>query len=79
MVYFFPNLSNLSIKNIKQKISDLISLGYTKEEVFRITKALPSIYCFNAKNITDKINFYRQINLEFIVIFYTKYLMQVLL
>ena len=29
---------------IKQKIEDIMSLGYTKEEVIKMTKSLPALY-----------------------------------
>ena len=44
-----------SIGNIKQKIEDMKKLGYSREEVIKMTKSFPSIYNFNIENIKQKI------------------------
>ena len=40
---------------MKQKIEDIISLGYTKEEVIRMTKNFPSIYGLSIESMKQKI------------------------
>ena len=76
MTKLLPSLYNLSIENIKKKIEDLILLGYTKEDVLKMTKLLPSLYGLSIENIKKKIIFYKQNNLDFIVVDDTKNLMQ---
>ena len=41
-----------------------------------MTKNLPTLFGLSIKNIADKIKFLRQINLDFVVILYTKSLIQ---
>lgn len=53
-----------------------MALGYTKEEVIQMTKALPTLYGYNIENIIDKINLLRQINLKNVALTDTKRLMQ---
>ena len=36
MAEISPSLFSLSIENIKQKIENLMSLGYTKKEIIRL-------------------------------------------
>ena len=40
---------------MRQKIEDMITLGYTKEEVIKMTKILPSIYGFSIESMKQKI------------------------
>ena len=54
-----------NIKNISQKISDLISLGYTRLSVLKITKASPAIFSLSIENIKKKIE-------DLILLGYTK-------
>ena len=71
-----PSLYGLSIENIKQKIEDLISLGCDKEDVIKMTQNLPSLYSYSIENIKQKIDFYKIVDLDFIVFEDTKKLMQ---
>ena len=48
---------------MKQKISDLEALGYTKEEIISMSLSLPAIYSFTIENIKEKIN-----NTRFIIV-----------
>ena len=40
---------------MKQKIDDIVALGYTKEEVIKITKSFPSIYGYSIETMKQKI------------------------
>ena len=40
---------------MKQKQEDLINLGYTKEEIIKMTKMLPTIYGYSTENMKQKI------------------------
>ena len=51
MTKTIPAIFSYSIENIKQKIEDMISLGYTKEEVIKMTKTSPSIYSYSIEKI----------------------------
>ena len=66
----------LEIDNIKDKINFLIDLGYSKQEVLKMTINFPALYSFSEENIIEKIEYYRKKNLDFIIIENTKYLMQ---
>ena len=50
-----PSIYSLSIENVKQKIEDMVSLGYSKEEIIKMTKSLPTIYGFSIENMKQKI------------------------
>ena len=41
----------------------MMSLGYTKEDVIKMTKQLPALFGYSIDNIKRKINFYKSINL----------------
>ncbi len=56
MTKALPSLFGLSIENIKQKIEDMITIGYTEAEVIKMTKALPSLFGYSIENIKQKIN-----------------------
>ena len=55
MTKTLPVLYGYSIENIKQKIEDLISLGYSQEDVIKMTKLLPALYSYSIENIKQKI------------------------
>ena len=55
MTISLPALYSYSIENIKQKIEDLISLGFSHEDVIKMTKFFPSLYGLNIENIKQKI------------------------
>ena len=40
---------------MKQKQEDLINLGYTKGEIIKMTKMLPTIYGYSTENMKQKI------------------------
>lgn len=43
-----------SIKNMNQKIDDMISLGYTKKELMKMIKNTPAIFGYSTENIQKK-------------------------
>ena len=43
------------IKRLKDNFSFLLKMGYTKEEVIKMTKSLPSIYSYSIENMKQKI------------------------
>ena len=67
-------------ETLKKKIEEMNAymkkLGYSKEEVIRMTKNLPSIYGFCIDNIKQKTDFYDSIGLHELAINDTKKLMQ---
>lgn len=76
MIKVSPAIYNYSIENIKQKIYDLISLGYSYNDVIKMTKSLPTLFGLSIENIKQKITFLKQIDLDFIAVNDTKKLMQ---
>ena len=76
MTKLLPVLYGLSIENIKQRINDLISLGYSREDVIKMTKQLSTLYGYTIENIKLKVEFFKRINLGFIMVYDTKRLMQ---
>ncbi len=60
IVNYYPinTLTDMTLKNnIKRNYKFLLNLGYTKEEIIKMTKSLPSLYGLSEENITNKINF----------------------
>ena len=43
------------IKNIERNYNYLLTLGYSQEEVIKMTKSLPAIYSYSIENIQQKI------------------------
>ena len=76
IIAYLPIFFGLSISNIKQKIVDLTNLGFTYKEVLNMTSLLPSLFSFNIDNIKRKLNFYHQIDLDFIATNFPQRLMQ---
>ena len=76
MTKSLPSIYGYSIESIKQKIEDIISLGYTKEEVIKMTKSLPSIYGYSIENMKQKIDFYDSIDMHELAVIDSKRLMQ---
>lgn len=62
--------------NIKRNYYFFLGLGYKKEEVIKMTKSLLSIYGLNINNIKEKIDFYKSIELNELILIDTKQLMQ---
>ena len=60
------------IKNIERNYNYLLTLGYSQEEVIKMTKSLPAIYGYSIENIKQKVEFYNSINLHSITINDTK-------
>ena len=67
-------------ETLKKKIEEINmymeKLGYSKEEVIKMTKSLPAIYGYSIDNIKQKIDFYDSIGLHELAINDTKQLMQ---
>ena len=61
---------------MKQKIEDLKKLGYSQEDVIKMTKVSPSIYGLSIENIKQKVEFYDSIKLHSLAIIAPKALMQ---
>ena len=57
MTKSLPQLYSYSKETIEDKISFLISLGYTKVDVIKMTKSLPQLYSYSKEGIEDKISF----------------------
>ena len=56
--YPLTNLKDETLKeNIKTNYKLLMNLGYTNEEVIKMTKMLPALYSYSEDNITNKIDF----------------------
>ena len=51
-----PTLYCYSIENVKRKIDDLISLGYSYDDVIKMTKSLPTLYGYGIENIKQKMD-----------------------
>ena len=49
-----PTIYGYSTENMKQKIKDIQNLGYTKEEVIKMTKTQPMICGLNIETIYQK-------------------------
>lgn len=73
-------LNTYKPETLKKKIEEINmymeKLGYSKAEVIKMTKNLPSIYSLNIDNIKQKIDFYDSIGLHELAINDTKKLMQ---
>ena len=54
----------------------MIGLGYTREEVLKMTKILPTIYGLSIEKIREKIEFYDSINMHELAVKKPKQLMQ---
>lgn len=61
---------------IEKTFNYFIKKGYTKDEIIKMTKTLPALFCLSEENIEEKLNFYNDINLSLIAINDTKKLMQ---
>ena len=74
------SLNTYKPETLKKKIEEINmymeKLGYSKEEVIKMTKNLPAIYSLNIDNIKQKIDFYDSIGLHELAINDTKKLMQ---
>lgn len=73
-------LNTYKPETLKKKIEEINmymeKLGYSKEEVIKMTKSLPTIYGLSIDNIKQKIDFYDSIGLHELAINDTKQLMQ---
>ena len=73
-------LNTCKPETLKKKIEEINmymeKLGYSKEEVIKMTKSLPAIYGYSIDNIKQKIDFYDSIGLHELAINDTKKLMQ---
>ena len=73
-------LNTCKPETLKKKIEEINmyveKLGYSKEEVIKMTKSLPTIYGLSIDNIKQKIDFYDSIGLHELAINDTKKMMQ---
>lgn len=73
-------LNNYKPETLKKKIEKINvymnKLGYSREEVIKMTKSLPSIYGSDKDTIKQKVDFYDSIGLHELAINNTKNLMQ---
>ena len=49
-----PNLFTFGIESIKQKIDNIISLGYDREAVIKITRKFPAIFGYSMDSLKNK-------------------------
>ena len=61
---------------MKQKMEDLISLGYSYKEVIIITKKFPQIYSSSIDDIREKKEFYDFLGIGFIILLEPRRLIQ---
>lgn len=64
------------IKKLKDNFAFLLKIGYTKEEVIKMTKSLPSVYGYSIENMKQKIDFYDSIDMHELAVIDSKKLMQ---
>lgn len=64
------------IKKLKDNFAFLLKMGYTKEEVIKMTKSSPQIYGYSKKNMKQKKDFYDSIGLHELVSVDPKQLIQ---
>lgn len=64
------------IKKLKDNFNYLLKMGYTKEEVIKMAKNLPSIYGLSIENIKQKIEFYDSIGIHELAVINPKQLIQ---
>ena len=76
MTVITPSIYGMSIVNIRNKFYDLINLGYTKDEVIKITLIFPNIYSLSIDSIIEKRKFYEEIGVVDFILFDPKNLMQ---
>ena len=67
MTSIFPTIFSYGTDNIKQKIDDLIALGFTEEEVKRMTCTAPYLFGYSIDNIREKVECLRKIGLGSII------------
>ena len=64
------------IKKLKDNFAFLLKIGYTKEEVIKMTKSFPPIYGLSIENMKQKIDFYDSIDMHELAVIDSKKLMQ---
>lgn len=64
------------IRRVKDNYDFLISLGYSKKEIIKMTKRVSAIYGYSIENIKQKIEFYDFIGLHSLAVIDSKKLMQ---
>ena len=74
------SLAKLSPETLEKKIKEnyefLLRLGYSKEDVIKMTKSLPTIYGYSIDNMRQKIEFYDSIDMHDLAIVDPQRLMQ---
>ena len=56
MTKISPSIYSRSTENIKQKIEDLIEMGYTREEILKMIKEIPAILSYSIDTMKQKRN-----------------------
>ena len=74
------SLINMKDETISRHLKDIFTFflknGYTKEEVIKMTKSMPSIYGLSKENMKQKIDFYDSIGMHVLAVIDAKKLMQ---
>ena len=65
-----------NIDNIKNKIDDIVELGFNRNDVICTTVKLPSLFGLSIDNIKRKKEFYDMVGLTNVMILEPKYIMQ---
>ena len=63
-----PSLMGRRVECFDEKIELLNTYGYSIEEIMHITLSLPTIFCYSTELIKNKIEFYKDLNLENMII-----------
>ena len=75
--YGVSSLKDSSLADkIKENFAFLQELGYSRDDVIKMTKSLPSIYGLSIDSMKQKIKFYDSIGMHDLAIINTKQLMQ---
>jgi len=59
----FTSLYAYSTEFIKERFNDLFEIGYTKEEIIKMTKKMPSLFGRDIDDIRRKKKFYDMLNI----------------
>lgn len=57
-----PAIYAFGTANIKEKMEEIEKIGYTKEEVIKITKSIPKIYALKIEGMKRKFMFLQSLN-----------------
>lgn len=71
-----PNFLGGQLETLISKLNDLISYGYKKDSVIKMTITLPTLLSLSIETIKEKIDFYNEVGLHDLPNNNPKYLMQ---